>query len=298
LPYLETIGYVERYSYFQPNGGNGDFFDNGNQLTSTGQIYNEHVSTPAYTPKTLPYPWQHQDVGAVAAAGDAIYANGTYTVCGSGADIWGTADEFQFIYQPVTGDGEIIARVNSIIQRDAWTKSGVMIRESLDANSRHANMLISAANGASFQFRSTANGTSASAMQAGIQVPSWVKLVRQGDLMAGYYSLDGSSWTQLASQNISMNDTVYVGLAVTSHSDGVFCDTTFTNVSLSWSKSANMDAGNNFIDLNDFAFLANYWMMPECKTSLSCLSCDLDYSEFVDINDLGIFVTDWLSVTE
>ena len=174
----------------------------------------------------------------------------------------------------------------------------MMIRESLDANSKHANMLISASNGASFQYRSTTNGTSASTSQAGIQIPYWVKLVRQGDVLAGHYSPDGSSWTQLSSQNISMNDTVYVGLAVTSHNDGVFCDTTFTNVSLSWSKSPNTDAGNNFIDLNDFAFLANYWMMPECKTSLRCLSCDLDYSEFVDIQDLEILTADWLSITE
>ena len=86
-------------------------------MTSTGQIYTDHVSTPSYTSKTLPYPWQHQDIGDVAVSGDAIYANGTYTVCGSGADIWGTADEFQFVYQPVTGDGEIITRVNSIVQR-------------------------------------------------------------------------------------------------------------------------------------------------------------------------------------
>src|SRR5690606_12599118 len=27
LPWLEQTPYVERYAYFQPNGGNGDFFD-------------------------------------------------------------------------------------------------------------------------------------------------------------------------------------------------------------------------------------------------------------------------------
>lgn len=240
MPYLETIGYVERYSYFQPVSGSGEFFDEQGQITSTGRIYRDHVSTPAYTPKTLPGPWQHQDVGDVAEEGDAIYANGTYTVCGTGADIYGTADEFQYVYQPVTGDGEIIARVNSIVQRNAWTKSGVMIRESLDAGSKHANMLISASNGASFQFRSATNGTSGSTTQAGIQVPYWVKLVRQGNTLTGYYSADGSSWTQLESQTIEMNETVYAGLAVCSHSDGVFCDTTFTDVSLSWN-NPNID---------------------------------------------------------
>ena len=297
LPYLETLGYVERYSYYQPNSGTGDFF-NGDQLTSTGQIYKDHVSTPAYTPKTLPYPWQKQDVGNVAETGDAIYANGTYTVCGTGADIWGTADEFQFVYQPVTGDGEIIARVNSMVQRDVWTKSGVMIRESLDAGSKHVNMLISAENGAAFQYRSATNGTSVGLTQIGIEAPYWVKLVRQGNTLTGYYSQDGLSWTELTSRTISMDATVYVGLVVTSHSDGLFCDTTFTNVSLSWNKSSNMDTSNTFIDLNDFQSLASQWMMPDCKTSLLCLRCDLDYSESVDFEDLIIFISDWLSVSE
>lgn len=47
LPWLETVPYVERYAYFQPNGGNGDFLDASGNLTSTGAIYMNHVSTPA-----------------------------------------------------------------------------------------------------------------------------------------------------------------------------------------------------------------------------------------------------------
>lgn len=45
LPWLEQTPYVERYAYFQPNGGNGDFFDTNGNLTSTGTIYLNHVST-------------------------------------------------------------------------------------------------------------------------------------------------------------------------------------------------------------------------------------------------------------
>ncbi|MEA4935437.1 MAG: glycosyl hydrolase [Paludibacter sp.] len=47
LPWLEQTPYVERYAYFQPNGGNGDFFDAQGNITSTGEIYLNHISTPS-----------------------------------------------------------------------------------------------------------------------------------------------------------------------------------------------------------------------------------------------------------
>lgn len=47
LPWLEAQPFVERYAYFQPNGGNGDFFDSEGNITSTGEIYLNHVSTPS-----------------------------------------------------------------------------------------------------------------------------------------------------------------------------------------------------------------------------------------------------------
>jgi len=47
LPWLETTPYVERYAYFQPDGGNGSFLDASGNLTSTGTIYLNQVSTPS-----------------------------------------------------------------------------------------------------------------------------------------------------------------------------------------------------------------------------------------------------------
>ncbi len=47
LPWLESVWYVERYAYFQPFGGKGNFFDEKGNITSTGTIYLNQVSTPA-----------------------------------------------------------------------------------------------------------------------------------------------------------------------------------------------------------------------------------------------------------
>ena len=77
----------------------------------------------------LPYPWQAQDIGSVGVTGGASYSNSRFTVTGSGADIWNTADAFRFAYVPVTGNCTMIARVTSVQNIDSWSKAGVMIRD-------------------------------------------------------------------------------------------------------------------------------------------------------------------------
>ena len=69
-------------------------------------------------------------------AGSETYGGGTFTVNGGGVDIWGTSDQFRFVYQQLTGNGEIIARVTSLTNTDPWAKAGVMVREDLTANAR------------------------------------------------------------------------------------------------------------------------------------------------------------------
>ena len=106
------------------------------------------------------------DIGQVAAAGSTSTANGVYTVRASGADIWGTQDEFRFVHAQLSGDGEITARVDSLTATDPWTKAGVMIRETLNANSRFAYTLVSAGNGVSFQHRLLAGGSAVQPVDA------------------------------------------------------------------------------------------------------------------------------------
>ena len=77
----------------------------------------------------MPAPWATQDVGNPLVAGDASYAAGSFTLSGAGVDIWDVADQFRFVYQPLDGDGEIVARVESLQATDVWAKAGVMMRE-------------------------------------------------------------------------------------------------------------------------------------------------------------------------
>jgi hypothetical protein len=80
--------------------------------------------------QTLPAPWTPVDIGAPVLRGAASAASETsFTVDAAGIDIWGTTDQFYFVNQPLSGDGEIVARVTSLTPTDPWAKAGVMFRE-------------------------------------------------------------------------------------------------------------------------------------------------------------------------
>jgi regulation of enolase protein 1 (concanavalin A-like superfamily) len=180
----------------------------------------------------LPAPWQHQDIGAVGAAGTAAYdaAGGTFTVKGAGADVWDTVDALHFVYQPLAGDGRIVARVTSVQNVQSWTKAGVMIRASLDASSAEAFMLVSAAKGLAFQRRTAAGATTTSTAGAFEPAPYWVRLDRSGSTITAYQSVDGVSWLKIASDTLTLPSTVFVGLGVTSHAAGVAATAAFDHV--------------------------------------------------------------------
>jgi len=180
----------------------------------------------------LPSPWLNQDVGSPSVAGSASYASGTFTVNGDGADIWGNSDQFQFVYQSLSGDGQIVARVATQQNTDGWAKAGAMIRETLTGGSKHAMMVITPSNGAAFQHRTATDGTSAHTAGDVVTAPYWVKIARSGTTFTASQSSNGTSWTTIGTETISMATNVYIGLAVTSHNGGALCASTIDNVTV------------------------------------------------------------------
>ena len=193
-----------------------------------------HVSgTLTVTPDvSLPAPWLHQDIGSVGILGDATYSAGTFTVAGSGADIWNNADGLHFMYQPWTGNGDLIVRVLTVGNTDPWAKAGVMFRESLTAGSRHVMAVVTPGNGTAFQRRVATDGVSTHTAGPAVTAPYWVRLVRLGSRFEGYASGDGVSWTLIGAETNTMASTVYVGLAVTAHNNSLMSTATFSNLQL------------------------------------------------------------------
>ena len=197
------------------------------------------VSDVTVVRKALPAGQRSIDIGSPTPAGSASYSSGTYTIKAGGTDIWSAADQFHFAYQAMTGNAEIVARVASITNTHAWAKAGVMIREALTAQSRHATMFASVSKGYAFQRRPETGGLSVHTSGGSGAPPGWVRLVRTGDRFDAYRSADGVSWTAVGSDTIPMADTVYVGLAATSHNTITTVTSVITNVRISGTTSSN-----------------------------------------------------------
>lgn len=175
--------------------------------------------------------WQNQDIGDVGAAGSAGCADCNWTINGSGADIGGKDDEFHYVYQSLSGDGQIIARVVSVENTHNLAKAGVMIRETLDADSKHALMYVTANGSTAFLRRTSTGDNSTNTAGSSVTTPYWVKVIRSGDTFTGYESPNGSTWNEVESVTISMATDAYIGLAVTSRNDGDLCTAEIDNVS-------------------------------------------------------------------
>src|SRR5262249_40714583 len=160
----------------------------------------------------------HQDIGTPAIAGSASLSNkGVYTITAAGADIWDAQDQFHYVYEQVTGDLDVVARVATLQNTDSWSKAGVMVRETLSADARHASPFVTPGSGVVLQWRPNPASSSFTTASASGAAPAWVRLVRTGNHFESFRSTDGQSWASNGATDVVMPVTLYVGLAVTSH---------------------------------------------------------------------------------
>jgi len=171
--------------------------------------------------------WQSADIGDTLA-GSTNIAGGEITIVANGADIWGTADACRFVYQEVAGDFEISARIVSMEAVNAWSKAGIMARQSLDPGSQNAYINVTIENGVKLIHRDTPGAdTGPSPFEPNFAAPIWLKLARKGDEFSSFWSEDGAQWDPAdvpgtpSVATVAMTDPILVGIAYTSHVDGV-----------------------------------------------------------------------------
>jgi beta-galactosidase len=185
----------------------------------------------------IPPQFTSVDIGSVGLPGSAAYCGGQFTVSGSGADIWNTADAFQFVYTyvPVSTNCDVRARVVSVQNTSGNAKAALMIRETLNSGSRHALVDVEPSAGIEFLFRTNTAGSSYSVTVSGQTAPNWVRLTRTNNTFTAYWSPDGNTWNQIAVTNIPMaNASAYIGLAVCAHNNAALSTSLMDNFSASF----------------------------------------------------------------
>src|SRR5439155_18662863 len=201
------------------------------RVTAVDKVGNE--SGAATTNQVRPYSYSSVDLGgAKTGSTTTVTAGSAYDVAGAG-DVWGTADQARFVYRAITGDFDIKVRVASITNAIGAEKAGLMARESLDAGAKNVfGFAYPGSKGYRMTSRTTTGGATTGAGTAPTSYPNtWLRLKRVGSTFTTYRSSDGTNWTFLASVTITMNSTLYVGMAVTSFSTTSTATAQFRNLS-------------------------------------------------------------------
>lgn len=156
----------------------------------------------------------------IGGMGATTSVNGGVNVSAVGADIGGTSDQFHFAYQQRTGNFDIQARLQDFAGADMWSKAGLMARETLTENSRFAGSFATPSLAGAFALsRATVGGATTQAGYAPVNYPNtWLRLARSANVFTAYASIDGERWLSLGSVTIAMPSTIYLGMAVSSHS--------------------------------------------------------------------------------
>lgn len=212
--------------------------------------------------------------GAIAVGSTTKNSTTKYTVRGWGTIGANASDQFHFAYRSLTGDGEIIARVDSVEDVDSSAatnieKGGVMIRESLDTNARFVMVSHRADNQVARIHRTTAGQNAVvGGNVGGTATNKFVRLVRTGNSFSSYYSIDSAAgpWTQISTATtIAMPETVYFGLVATSGDGGNICGSVLSSVAITQGGiSVGTSAFGLFDDTQD---VYSYWAKEDQLSS-------------------------------
>lgn len=186
----------------------------------------------------------HDDVGTILHPGAVDYdaAKKTYTISGSGENMWLAADAFQFVWKKISGDVTLTADISFLTTTgNEHKKAALMLRQSLEADSVYADVALHASGLTSLQFRDE-KGAITREIQSNISAPKRLRIAKRGDYV--YMSLTGDGGEPKVAGGwlrIPLQGTFYVGLGVCSHDKDVVEKAEFANVELT--QSAPVEAG-------------------------------------------------------
>ena len=182
------------------------------------------------------------DVGTVLHAGSVTVdsAAGTYTISGSGENMWFTHDAFQFVWKKASGDNAISADISFLGEgKNPHRKAVVMIRQSLDTDSPYVDIALHGVGLTSLQYRDEKGGTTHE-IQANISAPRTLLLEKRGDYFSMLLGVNGGK-PEVAggSIRVPIQGEYYIGIGVCSHDKDVVEKAVFSKVDVHPLKTAD-----------------------------------------------------------
>lgn len=172
------------------------------------------------------------DIGGVRRAGSVDYdaAKQTYTISGSGENMWFGKDAFHFAWKKASGDVTLTADVEFLGQGAEHRKAVLMVRQTLDADSAYADVALHGNGLTSLQYREE-KGAPTHEIQAKVSAPKRLRIVKRG-MYFSMWLADDSGKFQLASGStrIALEEPFYVGIGVCSHDENALDTAVFSNV--------------------------------------------------------------------
>ena len=182
---------------------------------------------------------KHGDIGAVGKPGSVQYdgEQKSYLVAGGGENMWGTRDAFHFLWKQMSGDVTLAADIRLIgTGGDPHRKAGLIIRQSLDADSAYADAVVHGDGLASLQYREVKGGPTRE-IQANIAMPRKIRIEKEGDTVFMSVARDGEALHPAGgSFKIKLSEPFYVGLGVCAHDNKAMEKASFSNVEITGGK--------------------------------------------------------------
>ncbi len=203
------------------------------QLAVASALTLAALSASAQSPLGL---FEHaQDVGTVLHPGQTKFdsAASTYTLTGSGENMWFGKDQFQFVWKKATGDLSLTADIHFVgTGGNKHRKAVLMIRQSLDTGSPAVDIALHGDGLTSLQFRDTANENTHE-VEFAENAPHRVRLEKRGDRLYAFVSgPDGKLHPAGAAIRIPFSGEFFVGLGVSAHDQDASETAVFSNVEL------------------------------------------------------------------
>jgi TolB protein len=176
---------------------------------------------------------RNYDIGSVKYAGSVVFdpSARTYSISGSGTNMWFNNDELHYVCKKMSGDVSIAADIEWVGKGvDPHRKACLIIRQSLDPGSAYADAAVHGDGLTSIQYREVL-GDITREIQSNVSAPKRVRIKKEGDYLSMSVAFDdGELKSSGGTIKLPFKEPFYVGLGVCSHNADIIETAIFSNV--------------------------------------------------------------------